>query len=440
MRMNTTSLLPILVLSLGLLAPAAALATVTVTVSSPANGATVPTTVNIAASATTNASGAQVTGWHIYVDSVDVWGTSGPTSSINQPITMSTGDHTVLVRAWDSTGAFGSQTLTLHVVSSCASGICVTVTSPAASSTVASPVRFTASAVSASGNPITGFVVYSDNTNVYRNTTSSLDAWVILPFGSHSIYIRAWDSSGAFGTSLTFTITAQGTVIPTPLAGAVTVNNIDDLSGWGSCGDTGCAGGGANATSFPLTQNVASPSRDGASTHVAITGPAFADALWWYKTGSHDDKTNFLWDFWFYVPASSSAAQALEFDVWQSTPINGTINRFMFGSECNYQRGGLWDGWNEATRHWVPTSFPCGPFSVNTWHHLVYFVQRVGDNRDQMLYGNVTIDGATTQWNLLEPVQPINWASDTGVQFQLDENGTGTSLEEWFDSVKLTMW
>src|SRR4051812_7268154 len=105
MRKNILSILPILILALCLLAPAAALATVTVTVSSPANGATVPNTVNVVASATTNASGARVTGWHIYVDTIDQWGTPGPTSSINQPITMTTGDHTVLVRAWDSTGA-----------------------------------------------------------------------------------------------------------------------------------------------------------------------------------------------------------------------------------------------------------------------------------------------------------------------------------------------
>lgn len=33
-----------------------------------------------------------------------------------------------------------------------------------------------------------------------------------------------------------------------------------------------------------------------------------------------------------------------------------------------------------------------------------------------------------------------NWTANTGVQFQLDENSTGTTLDEWFDGVKLTIW
>jgi large repetitive protein len=211
--MNTQRILPIVAVLL-LAAAAPALATVTVTVSSPANNATVPTTFNVVASATTDASGAQVTGWYIYVDSVAAWNTSGPTSTINASVTMSTGTHTVLVRAWDSTGAFGSQTLTLTASPSCLSGICVNVSSPTSGTTVGSPVHFTATAQDAAGNPITGYVVYVNNNNVYRNTISTLDAWVILNPGTYSFYIRAWDSTGAFGTSPTYSVTASGTVIP----------------------------------------------------------------------------------------------------------------------------------------------------------------------------------------------------------------------------------
>lgn len=435
--MNTKRILPILaVLLVAVAAPA--LATVTVTVSSPANNATVPSTFNVVASATTNASGAQVTGWYIYVDSVAAWNTSGPTSSINASVTMSTGTHTVLVRAWDSTGAFGSQTLTLTASPSCLSGICVNVTSPTSGTTAGSPVHFTANAQDAAGNSITGFVVYVNNNNVYRNTISTLDAWVILNPGTYNFYIRASDSTGAFGTSPTYTVTVSGTVIPTPPANAVVLDNIDDMSGWGSCTD--CAGGKL-ATSFPMTQNVASPSRDGASTEFQITGPAYADALWWKKVGAYSDKENFLWEWWFYLPASSTSAQALEYDAFQFAPVNGTMTEFMFGTQCNYAAG-VWDGWNQQTGSWVHTSFSCPKFSTGVWHHAILFVQRVGDNRDQVLYGNLTIDGVTTQWNLTEPTAPTpaGWTANTGVQFQLDENSSGTSLQEWVDSVKLTIW
>jgi hypothetical protein len=441
--MNRNIRLIFLPLILSFLA-AAASATVTVNVSAPAATANVPTSFNIVASATTDASGARVTGWYIYDSGTAVWNTpSGTdTSSINAPLTLAVGTHTILVRAWDSTGAFGSQTLTL-TASPCA-GVCVTVSSPSATQNVPSPVRFTASAADGTGHAITGFVVYSDSTNVYQNHISTLDTWVILPAGSHSIYIHAWDSSGAFGTSATFPITVQGTVVPTPLAGAVTINNIDDDTtpstssrGWGSCGAATCAGGGADATTFPMTQNVSSPARDGASTNFTITGPAYADALWWNKLGAQDTKTNFLWDFWFYLPSSSTSAQAIEFDLWQTTAIAGTIKKFMFGTQCDH---GHWDSWDQVAGHWVSqTSLPCS-FSTNTWHHLIYFVQRIGDSRDTLLYGNVTLDGTTTQWNIQAPSQASSWGANMGVQYQLDIGGTGASLQEWIDQVTVTMW
>src|SRR5436305_1648397 len=116
MRMHPRSLGPSLGLALAaaLIVPSAALAAgVSVTVGSPANNANVPLTFTVAASATTSNAGAHVTGWHIYIDSVDKWGTAGPTSSINQSVSTTAGTHTLLVRAWDSTGAFGSQQLSI---------------------------------------------------------------------------------------------------------------------------------------------------------------------------------------------------------------------------------------------------------------------------------------------------------------------------------------
>src|SRR5436305_1856815 len=197
-----------LLLALLLTAPAA-FATVTVTVSSPANNATVPTSLNFVASATTDAAGARVTGWYIYVDSVAAWNTSGPTTSINAPVTMSAGTRSVIVRAWDSTGAFGSQTLTL-TVGAC-SGICVTVTSPTLTESQSSPVHFTASAVDSAGHSITGYIVYEDGKDQYRNYTSTFDAQVAASGGTHNFFVRAWDSTGAFGSSATFSMTVPGT-------------------------------------------------------------------------------------------------------------------------------------------------------------------------------------------------------------------------------------
>jgi hypothetical protein len=84
---------------------------VTVTVSSPTNGATVSSPVTFNASATSSHT---ITGWHIYVDSVDSF-SAGQVNSISPSLSLSTGQHTVVIRAWDSTGAFGDGTLTITI-------------------------------------------------------------------------------------------------------------------------------------------------------------------------------------------------------------------------------------------------------------------------------------------------------------------------------------
>src|SRR5579864_8910078 len=73
-------------------------------VSSPAGGASLSSPVAIDASATPTA-GHSITGWWVYVDSVASY-SAGAVSSINPKIKMSTGTHTVVVRAWDTSGTY----------------------------------------------------------------------------------------------------------------------------------------------------------------------------------------------------------------------------------------------------------------------------------------------------------------------------------------------
>jgi phosphatidylinositol-3-phosphatase len=78
----------------------------------------------------------------------------------------------------------------------------VTVCSPAAGSTVASPVHFVAAAKST--HPITAMRIYVDNISKFAVNASSLDTSVALATGTHSVVVQAWDSSGAvFKTPLT---------------------------------------------------------------------------------------------------------------------------------------------------------------------------------------------------------------------------------------------
>jgi phosphatidylinositol-3-phosphatase len=71
----------------------------------------------------------------------------------------------------------------------------VTVCSPAAGSTDNSPVHFEAAAKST--HPITAMRIYIDSISKFTTTTSSLNTWLALASGTHSVCVQAWDSTGA---------------------------------------------------------------------------------------------------------------------------------------------------------------------------------------------------------------------------------------------------
>ena len=81
-----------------------------VTVSSPAAGSAAGSPVHFVASATSTH---PITAMRIYVDNLSVYLVSA--SSLNTSVTMSAGTHSVVVQAWDSTGAFFKTPLTLKV-------------------------------------------------------------------------------------------------------------------------------------------------------------------------------------------------------------------------------------------------------------------------------------------------------------------------------------
>jgi phosphatidylinositol-3-phosphatase len=87
--------------------------------------------------------------------------------------------------------------------SGCTAGsVGVTVCSPIAGSTDASPVHFVAAAKST--HPITAMRIYIDNVSKFTVDASSLNTSLAVVSGTHSVVVQAWDSSGAvFKTPLT---------------------------------------------------------------------------------------------------------------------------------------------------------------------------------------------------------------------------------------------
>ncbi|MGA7217070.1 MAG: hypothetical protein WBX38_02080 [Candidatus Sulfotelmatobacter sp.] len=119
--------------------------------------------------------------------------------------------------------------------------------------------------------------------------------------------------------------------------------------------------------------------------------------------------TNFLWDFWFYVPTSTNPnnIQALESDLFMAVKMeDGDVHEFMFGSQCYYDgtaKGAGYDTWEFAypqSNEWTDSpGYSCQPtrpesstvqyFTEGEWHHATYYYQRVTPNGSSPAYQNI---------------------------------------------------
>ena len=406
-------------------------AQVTVKLTSPANGSTVTAPIQLQASAS---SSHPIVGWHAYLDSNNVF-TAGTTGSINGSVSAAAGKHQFVVRAWDSAGAYGDQTVDINVTSAPPTGVSVQLATPTSNSNVSSP--FTMQASASSSHPIVGWHAYLDGANVFTGgNTGSVSANLTAGSGNHQLVIRAWDSTGAYGDQ-TINISVGGNgngPLPTPPQNAIVFNNLNQQNtGWSSCKDSGCAGGSGTGNYWQAFFQ-GSPSMDGSSMELYRDG-VWANALWVKKVGANNNVSHLLWDFYFYVDsASTSATQALEFDGFQFV---GGYN-YMIGSQCDYGNG-HWDTWSETSGHWLPTTIACPKFAPNTWHHIQWY-ETLNHSNHSYTYVTLVVDGTAYPVNQTQYAKYLAWGDNLGVQWQLDVNATGNGYHEWVDKAKLTVW
>ena len=338
--------------------------------------------------------------------------------------------------------------------------------STSATTNVTSPVHFEATAESDAS--ITGYVVYVDNQKVYRNFSSLLDAWVVLtPGTTHSLYIKAWDSTGSLLSTPTYWINVTGAAAPTPPPSATreypgenpllpwTVDNNPYVGG--NCND-GSIATFANSQD-PNTKN--SPDQVRPGQHFLLTSHCqYDDSLFFWKDPSNPqaNHTNFLWDFWFYVPTGvqASTVQALEFDLFQAVRLSDGVHEFMFGSQCNYAAN-QWQLWlpTKTGLTWVSTGLAPCQFTGGTWHHMIYFLQRVTSSGYQQIpaefssssdintglrFASLTIDGQTLFLGGLSRSTLQSWSPVLGVQHQLDSAAANATLEEYIDKETIISW
>jgi hypothetical protein len=318
-----------------------------------------------------------------------------------------------------------------------AAQVTVQVSAPLANSTNTTSTHVQATA--SSSHPITGWQVYLDSADVTSGpANATLSTSINASVGAHTLVIRAWDSTGAFGSqteSITVSNAAQpASALPTPPSTATVFSNIQQMtSGWGTCNTPSCAGGTGEG-SYWQAFNQSSPSLSGRSMELFQDG-VWSNVLFYRQMGANDNATNFLLDFYMQVDsASPNATQALEYDAFQSV---GGYN-FMMGTQCDYGYG-VWDTWNESGGQWVHTTIPCKKFATGTWHHIQWYIT---DNHTShtYTYHTLVVDGVPYTVNQTQSAKYLAWGDNAGAQWQLDVNASGTGFHEWVDNANLTIW
>jgi hypothetical protein len=278
--------------------------------------------------------------------------------------------------------------------------------------------------------------IYVDGNRVYRTSNKSLDTKISMSTGSHSVEVKAWDTSGTLvkkTLSLKVSSTGSGDSTGGSASDGKTYSDVEEMSGWGHCTD--CAADpddpSPSLASYWMKQNVSSPSMDGDATEFHIGGTSsYANALFWKRLEGDASLIrkghNFIYDAYFYY-TNQSAAQAIEFDVNQL--IDG--KRYIWGTQCNIRAGAVWDIWDNVNTRWVHTSAGCSAPPTYKWNHVILEMQRTSDNK--LRYVSITLNGNKHYLNRYYSPRSTSWTGLT-MNFQIDGNKSMEDYSVWLDN------
>jgi hypothetical protein len=320
--------------------------------------------------------------------------------------------------------------------SGAAGSVCVS--SPANGATVTSPVHLVAPASLV--NPIKYMRVFVDGQAEFFTFFNTVDAQMLLSPGAHTLIVIATDTGGNnVGTQLQLTVAAPSTP-------SATFTDLQTLPNWEQCAATFpaghpragqiCAAGNGNQIVSTKTDNQSTPtpvSGSGATvSHFTASGPVgYENVLWTKYFAGGSEPSHFTYDMYVMVD-DPTRPQALEFDVNQTFGNN----RWVFGTECNFKDHKTWDVW-DGQNGWIATKVPCTPasFPANTWTHLVWQTERVGN---QVHYISVTVGTQTFSVDMFQSFESGWVMQDIDVAFQMDLDSAADPYNVWLDNVTLT--
>lgn len=176
-----------------------------VTICTPTNQSSVVTPAHVVALSTDSHT---VTSMQIYVDNKLVYQVNA--ASLNTYITLSPGNHYVVVKGWDSTGANFSKAVHVAMEPPCvlnSANRTVTICTPGASATVSSPVHLVAAANDSTPTQLMQVLV--DGKKLNQVSTNILNVYLTnLAAGPHTVQISAEDTSSVwFSQSMSINVT-----------------------------------------------------------------------------------------------------------------------------------------------------------------------------------------------------------------------------------------
>jgi len=163
-----------------------------VSVSAPANGSQVSTTIQYVANATTScANGVSAMG--IYsAPNVLAYVKSG--SSLNAEISLSPGTYHTVVEEWDNCGGASTTPVTINVSGASSQ---VQVSAPADNSTVSSTVQYVATSTTSCAKGVSAMGIYTaPGVLTYVSQGSSLNTSLTLNAGTYHTVVQEWDNCG----------------------------------------------------------------------------------------------------------------------------------------------------------------------------------------------------------------------------------------------------
>jgi hypothetical protein len=203
----------------------------TLSLSAPADGATVSGTVTVSADASDNVG---IAGVQFLLDGVNLGAedTTGPYSVNWNTSAAAPGTHTLTARARDAAGNT-TTSATITVTVSDTSGPTVSITAPANGATVSATV--TVSATAADNGSVTGVQFLLDGVNLgVEDTTSPYSvSWntTAVANGSHTLTAIARDAAGNTTTSAAVPVTVQNTDVVAPVVTLTAPANGATVSG-----------------------------------------------------------------------------------------------------------------------------------------------------------------------------------------------------------------